>query len=82
MKISHLLFFIGATFFYTAVNAQTTIKGKLSTNNNESISGLNIKVKDKVTMSDTAGNFDYTFHSLGISKLKLQVWAFIRRPFL
>jgi iron complex outermembrane receptor protein len=58
MKISHLLFFIGATFFYTAVNAQTTIKGKLATNNNESISGLNIKVKDKVTMSDTAGNFE------------------------
>ncbi|WP_313368606.1 TonB-dependent receptor [Sphingobacterium mizutaii] len=58
MKTSYLLALLGATTIYTAANAQTTVKGKVSSNNNESISGLNIKVKDKVTMSDADGYFE------------------------
>lgn len=58
MKTSYLFALLGATTIYTAANAQTTVKGKVSSNNNESISGLNIKVKDKVTMSDENGHFE------------------------
>src|SRR5690606_5745011 len=58
MKTSYLLALLGATTIYTAANAQTTVKGQVSSNNNESISGLNIKVKDKVTMSDADGYFE------------------------
>lgn len=58
MKLSQLFVLLGATTFYTAANAQTTIKGQVSSNNNESISGLTVKVKDKVTMTDSGGHFE------------------------
>lgn len=58
MKLSQLFVLLGATTFYTAANAQTTIKGQVSSNNNESISGLTVKVKDKVTMTDNGGHFE------------------------
>lgn len=58
MKLSQLFVLLGATTFYTATNAQTTIKGQVSSNNNESISGLTVKVKDKVTMTDKGGHFE------------------------
>lgn len=58
MKLSQLFVLLGATTFYTAANAQTTIKGQVSSNNNESLSGLTVKVKDKVTMTDNGGHFE------------------------
>lgn len=58
MKTIYILALMGATTIFTAANAQTTLKGKVSSNNNESISGLNVKVKDQVTMSDANGYFE------------------------